>query len=90
MDLKIKFFIVFSFLFCMTGYSQDPAKREKVIYKIQADKIKPASHSEEKKVVAKEDSALHSCEVNKKQAVVTKKSPDGTFSKEKFEIKENK
>lgn len=90
MNLKIKLFIVFSFVFCMMGYSQDPVKQEKVIYKIQADKVKPANHSEEKKVVAKEDSAIHSCEVNKKQVVVTKKAADGTVSKEKFELKENK
>ena len=90
MNLKINSFIVISILFCSHGFSQDPAKQEKIIYKIQADKVKPANHSEEKKVVAKDDNAIHSCEVNKKQAVVTKKASDGMLSKEKFEIKENK
>ena len=89
MNLKINAFIVFSFLFCVTGFSQDPTK-QKTIHKIQADKVKPASHSEEKKVVAKEGNAIHSCEVNKKQAIVTKKASDGTLSKEKFEVIENK
>lgn len=92
MKLKIKVLTVFSFLFCVAGFSQDPAKQEKAIYKISADKVKPASHSDEKKAVAKEDNAIHSCEIspNKKQAVVTKKASDGTLSQEKFPIKENK
>ncbi len=92
MNLKITSFIVFLFLFCTNGFSQDPAKTEKTIHKIPASTIKPASHADEKKVVAKEDNAIHSCDINKskKQAVVTKKSSDGTLSQEKIDIKSNK
>ena len=79
-------------MFSTTGFSQDPAKTEKTIHKISAKTVKPASHGEEKKILPKEDDAIHSCEINqsKKEAVVTKKSSDGKLSKEKFEIIENK
>ena len=92
MNLKITSFIVFLFVFSVNGFSQDPAKTEKTIHKIPATTVKPSSHSEEKKAVAKEDNAIHSCEISKskKEAVVTKKSSDGTLSKEKIEIKANK
>lgn len=90
MNLKINAFIVFSFMFCTVVFSQDPAKQEKTIYKIPTDKVKPTSHSEEKKVLAKDGDAIHSCEVNKHKAVITKKSSDGTLSKQKFEVVENK
>lgn len=92
MNLKITSFIVFLFVFSVNGFSQDPAKAEKTIHKIPATTVKPSSHSEEKKAVAKENNAIHSCDINKskKQAVVTKKSYDGTLSQEKIEIKNNK
>lgn len=92
MNLKIKLFIVFVFMFCASGFSQDSAKTQKVIYKIPAEKVKPASHSEEKKISPLEDKSIHSSEVNKKkkEMIVTKKSSDGTLSKEKFEIIESK
>ncbi len=92
MNLKVTSFIVFLFVFGINGFSQDPAKTEKTIHKIPAATIKPATHTDEKKVVAKEDNAIHSCDIskNKKEATVTKKASDGTLSKEKIEIKGNK
>ena len=92
MNLKITSFIVFLFVYSVNGFSQDPAKTEKTIHKIPATSVKPSSHAEEKKAVAKEDNSIHSCDINKskKQAVVTKKSSDGTLSQEKIEIKSNK
>ena len=79
-------------MYSLNGFSQDPAKTDKTIHKIPATTVKPSSHAEEKKVVAKEDNSIHSCDINKskKQAVITKKSSDGTLSKEKIEIKSNK
>lgn len=92
MNLKITSFIVFLFLFSLNGFSQDPAKTDKTIHKIPSTTVKPATHADEKKVVAKEDNAIHSCDINKnnKEATVTKKAADGTLSKEKIEIKGNK
>ena len=89
MNLKITSFIVFLFLFSVNGFSQDPAKIDKTIHKIPAVNLKPSSHTEEKKVVAKEDNSIHSCDINKnkKEVLVTKMSTDGTLSKEKFKIK---
>ncbi len=92
MKLKFNLFIVFAFMFCMNGFSQEPAKTQKVIYKISADEVKPAVTSAEAKRITPEKKPIESCEINasKKEAIVTTKSPDGTISKEKFEIKENK
>ena len=92
MKPKFNLFIVFAFMFFVNGFSQEPAKTQKVIYKIPASEVKPTATSGEAKRVTPEKKSIESCEINasKKEAIVTTKSPDGTISKEKFEIKENK
>lgn len=92
MKLRFNLLIVFSFLFFVVGFSQDPAQTKKVIYKISADKVKPSGSSTEPKRIPAGNKSVHSCEIDKikKEAIVTTKSPDGTLVKEKFEIKENK
>ena len=92
MKLKINSFIVFLFLFCVNGFSQDPVKTQKVIYKIPVETPKAGTPCKEKVVLADDKNSIHSCEINasKKEATVTTKTADGSLSKEKFIIKENK
>lgn len=92
MKLKFNLLIVFIFLFCAYGFSQDSIKAKKVIYKIPASEVKPIGCSSETKLLPKEKKSIYSCETNvgKKEAVITTKSADGTISKQTFEIKENK
>ncbi len=90
MDLKINSFIVFVSLFATMGFSQDPVQRTKTITKVSGEDLKAASMAKEPTAQPREVKSIHSCEVSKKEAIVTTKHPDGTFTTEKRTITEKK
>lgn len=90
MDLRINAFIVFVFLGTVSSVAQDPAQKPKTIQKVSGADLKASSVANEPKAQSREEKSIHSCEIKKNEAVVTRKNPDGTLSTEKLTIQDKK
>lgn len=83
--------LVFTFLFCIKGFCQDPVVTKKTIHIIPSADFKPADDVHGK-IIPRDQTPIHSCEISKdkKTAVVTTLPAAGKNSQKVPEVKEEK